>query len=66
LSFVIDASVIVGLAFGEAPHTKTAAAVDALAAREALTPGFFAIGASQPQSGPPVQAPATAVRLAVR
>jgi predicted nucleic acid-binding protein len=41
LSFVIDASIIVGLAFGETPNLQVAATVDALAVSEALTPSLF-------------------------
>jgi predicted nucleic acid-binding protein len=41
LTFVIDASIIVGLAFGETPNLKVAATVDALAVSEALTPSLF-------------------------
>jgi predicted nucleic acid-binding protein len=41
LSFVIDASIIAGLAFGEGPNPKIAAAIDALAVSEALTPSLF-------------------------
>ncbi len=41
MSFVIDASIVAGLAFGEAPGTKIALAVDELAVSEALAPVLF-------------------------
>jgi predicted nucleic acid-binding protein len=41
LSFVIDASIIAGLAFGEAPDAKISLAIDELAVREALAPTLF-------------------------
>jgi predicted nucleic acid-binding protein len=41
LSFVIDASIIVGLAFDEAPNPKIGLAVDELAVSQALTPSLF-------------------------
>ena len=37
MSFVIDASIVVGFAFGEAPNPKIALAIDELAVSEALT-----------------------------
>jgi predicted nucleic acid-binding protein len=45
LSFVIDASIVVGFAFGEAPDPKIALAIDELAVSEALTPSlsFFEV-----------------------
>ena len=41
MSFVIDASIVVGFAFGEAPNPKIALAIDELAVGEALTPSLF-------------------------
>jgi predicted nucleic acid-binding protein len=41
LTFVINASIVVGLAFGEAPHPRIASAIDELAVSEALTPSLF-------------------------
>lgn len=41
MSFVIDASIVAGLAFAEASSPKIAAAIDELAASEALTPSLF-------------------------
>jgi predicted nucleic acid-binding protein len=41
LRFVIDASIVVGFAFGEAPNPKIALAIDELAVSEALTPSRF-------------------------
>lgn len=41
MSFVIDASIVAGLAFGEAPNPKIAVAIDELAVSEALTPRLF-------------------------
>jgi predicted nucleic acid-binding protein len=41
LIFVIDASIIAGLAFGEEPDSKIGLAIDALAAGEALAPSLF-------------------------
>jgi predicted nucleic acid-binding protein len=41
LSFVIDASIIAGLAFGEAPDSKIGLAIDELAVGEALAPSPF-------------------------
>jgi hypothetical protein len=41
LSFVIDAPIIVGFAFGAAPNPKIALAIDELAVSEALTPSLF-------------------------
>jgi predicted nucleic acid-binding protein len=41
LSFVIDASIIVGLAFAEAPDSKIGSVIDELEASEALTPSLF-------------------------
>jgi predicted nucleic acid-binding protein len=41
LSFVIDASIVAGLAFGEAPSPKIAFAIDQLAATEAVAPALF-------------------------
>jgi predicted nucleic acid-binding protein len=41
LSFVIDASIVVGFAFGEAPNPKIALAIDELGVSEALTPSLF-------------------------
>jgi predicted nucleic acid-binding protein len=41
LSFVIDASIVAGLAFGEAPSPKIALAIDELAISGALAPILF-------------------------
>ena len=41
MSFVIDASIVVGFAFVEAPNPKIALAIDELAVGEALTPSLF-------------------------
>jgi predicted nucleic acid-binding protein len=41
LSFVIDASIVAGLAFAEAPSPKITLAVDELAVSEALAPILF-------------------------
>jgi predicted nucleic acid-binding protein len=41
LSFVIDASIVAGLAFGEAPSPKIAFAIDQLAVTEAVAPVLF-------------------------
>ena len=41
MTFVIDASIVAGLAFREAPHPKIASAIDELAVSEALTPRLF-------------------------
>ena len=41
MSFVIDASIVVGLAFDEAPNPKIALAIDELAVSGALTPSLF-------------------------
>jgi predicted nucleic acid-binding protein len=41
LSFVIDASIVAGLAFGEAPSPKIAFAIDQLALTEAVAPVLF-------------------------
>lgn len=41
MSFVIDASIVAGLAFGEAPSPKIALAIDELAVSEALAPSLF-------------------------
>ncbi len=41
MSFVIDASIVAGLAFGETPSSKIAFAVDQLAVSEALAPVLF-------------------------
>ena len=41
MSFVIDASIIAGLAFGEAPDSKIGLAIDELAVGEALAPSLF-------------------------
>jgi predicted nucleic acid-binding protein len=41
LRFAIDASVIVGLAFDEAPSAKIGSVIDELEASEALTPSLF-------------------------
>lgn len=41
MNFVIDASIVAGLAFEEAPHPKIASAIDELAVSEALTPNLF-------------------------
>ena len=41
MRFVIDASIVVGFAFGEAPNPKIALAIDELAVSEALTPSLF-------------------------
>ena len=41
MSFVIDASIVVGFAFVEAPNPKIALAIDELAVSEALTPSLF-------------------------
>jgi predicted nucleic acid-binding protein len=41
LTFVIDASIVAGLAFGEAPHPRITSAIDELAVSEALTPSLF-------------------------
>ena len=41
MSFVIDASIIAGLAFGEVPDAKISRAIDELAVSEALAPTLF-------------------------
>ncbi len=41
MSFVIDASIVAGLAFGETPSPKVSSAIDELAVSEALTPILF-------------------------
>lgn len=41
MSFVIDASIVAGLAFGEAPSPKIAFAIDHLAVTEAVAPVLF-------------------------
>jgi predicted nucleic acid-binding protein len=41
LRFVIDASIIAGLAFGETHSPKISSAIDELAVSEALTPILF-------------------------
>ena len=41
MRFAIDASVIVGLAFDEAPNAKIGSVIDELEASEALTPSLF-------------------------
>jgi predicted nucleic acid-binding protein len=41
LSFVIDASIVAGLAFGEAPSPKIALAIDQLAVTGAVAPVLF-------------------------
>src|SRR5271166_2960558 len=41
MAFVIDASIVAGLAFAEAADPKIAWAIDQLAASEALTPSLF-------------------------
>ena len=38
---MLDASIIVGLAFAEAPNARIALAIDELAVSEALTPSLF-------------------------
>ncbi len=41
MTFVIDASIVAGFAFGETPNPKISAAIDQLAVSDALTPGLF-------------------------
>ena len=41
MSFVIDASIVAGLAFGEAPNPKIALAIDQLAVTDAMAPVLF-------------------------
>ena len=41
MSFVIDASIVAGFAFGEAPDPKIALTIDELALSEALAPSVF-------------------------
>ena len=41
MSFVIDASIVAGLAFGEAPSPKIALAIDQLAVTDAVAPILF-------------------------